>query len=238
MKKIAYKKNNAYEGIVTYENVKYTEEQLTKLTQEILDFEISLSKKHKEYSSEYSYELGNLLRQKLEDYKIVESERYNFWNMLRNYVNKLDKRKTITELRDAYEYCYLLSKLPKHLAIKFSRSKWDYLFDVVTARNDLRLFNWLENVENKEFINSNEVFQNFCKALKIYFANKDTSVYSDNEINDIYTQSMNRSLILVEIVKEWKVKFSSKQRNEYFTKSKEISVKEDLIKILYEIRGK
>lgn len=231
MKKLVYKKNNAYEGIVTYENIKYTEEELIKLSEEIYFFEKKLRIKMKEYNSEYSYELGKFLSEKLENYKIVESERYGFWEMLRTYANRLDKRKTITELRDAYEYCYLLSKLPKELAIKYSRSKWDHLFDVVTARKDPRLYSWLEKNENTEFINSNDIFQNFCKALKIYLKKKDTDVLSDDELFEIYDTASKNAVLLCRYMKNNEKKISSKKRDEYFEKTRKINNEKEIYKI-------
>lgn len=237
MNRLVSKINNSYRGIVTYNDIKYTDQQLENMSEEFSRLEKSLAKKYKDYDSEYSYELGKILSSKLVEYRIVESERYEFWRMLREYVNKKDSRKTITNLRDAYEYCYLLSKLPRDLAIKYSRSKWDHFFDIITARKDERIYRWLAMVDNKEFINSNKVFQNFCKGLKIIFKDVDTGVYSDSEINNIYDDIMWKSIYLINFMKDNNVNFDSKIRDLFFQKAKKINYlsEKDLDKILNDL---
>jgi hypothetical protein len=108
------------------------------------------------------------------------------------------------------------------LAIRYSRSKWDHLFDIITARKDERIYKWLNTVNNKEFINSNKIFQNFCKGLKIVFKDVDTGVYDDLEINDIYSDIMEKSIFLVNFMNNNKKNFNSKIRDLFFEKSKKI----------------
>ena len=217
MSRLAYKSNGRYEGIVTYDNAKYTDEQLLKMKEE-------LTKKCKKIDdSEYSYELGILLSSKLQEYKIIESSRYNFWKMLREYVNERDNRKVITDKRDPYEYDYLLSKLPKELAVKYTRSKWDHLFDVTTARKDNRIYGWLLNNNNKDFINNNLIFQNFCKCIKDYIYNLDTGIYSDDEMYSLFDDAMYKSIFLVNYMKNNDIKLNSSQRSEFFNSVKRIA---------------
>jgi hypothetical protein len=227
MSKLLSKINNSYKGIVTYNDIKYTDQQLQNMSEEFSRLEKSLSKKYKNYDSEYSYELGKILSSKLAEYRIVESERYEFWKMLREYVNKKDSRKTITNLRDAYEYCYLLSKLPRELSVKYSRSKWDHLFDITTARKDNRIYIWLMSVDNNDFINSNKIFQNFCKGLKNAFKDVDTGVYTDSEINDIYDDVMKKSIFLINFMKNNNVNFNSKFRDMFYVRSKNINYSDE-----------
>ena len=192
---------------------------------EFIEIENSLKKKCKnEYDSEYSYELGLILANKLKEYKIVESTRSYFWELLRNGVNSKDKRKVFqAKQRDPYEYDYMLSKLPKELVIKYSRSKWDHLFDITTVRNDKRIYDWLLKVNNNDFVNNQLVFQNFCKGVKDYISSKDTLMLSDAELFNIYDEIMHKSIILVNFMKDKKIKFNSKQKTEYFNKAKKIS---------------
>ena len=223
MSRLAYKSNGRYEGIVTYDNAKYTDEQLAKMKEEFYLAEKSLAKKCKKVDdSEYSYELGILLASKLQEYRIIESSRYNFWKMLREYVNERDNRKVITDKRDPYEYDYLLSKLPRELAVKYARSKWDHLFDVTTARKDERIYDWLLKNENKDFINNNLVFQNFVKCLKDYIYNLDTGIYSDDEMYSLFDDAMYKSIFLVNYMKVNNLKMDSNQRSEFFNTVKKI----------------
>lgn len=235
MGSLKYKKNDKYSGLITYNDFEYTEKEIEKMKEEFLNLEKKLAKKYPDYDSKYSFELGKLLSSKMKEYKIIESERYKFWEMLRKYVNLKDKRKTITNLRDAYEYAYLLSKLPEKLVIKYSRSKWDHLFDVTTARKDERIYKWLENIENVNFVNNGDVFQHFCKGVKVYTKGLDTAVYNDEEIFELYEDIMNKAIYLHNYMKNKKISkrdFPSKARDEFFLISESADEKdyEDIIK--------
>lgn len=224
MSRLTYKIDDRYEEIVTYDNAKYTDEQLDAMKEEFYQAEKELSKKcKKDNDSEYSYELGVLLASKLKKYKIIESNRYRFWKMLRQYVNEKDPRKVITDKRDFYEYDYMLSKLPKELAIKYSRSKWDHLFDVTTARKDERIYDWLLKNDNKEFINNNHVFQDFCKCLKDYIYNIDTGIYSDEEIFALFDDTMYKAIFLINYMKDNNKKLDSNQRSEFYNSVKKVN---------------
>lgn len=239
MSRLAFRENGMYKGIVTYTEKKYTEDELQKMHDEFIEIEKKLKEKCKgEYDSEYSYELGLILAEKLREYEIVESTRYYFWQILREGVNTNDKRKVFqSKQRDPYEYDYLLSKLPKELVVKFSRSKWDHLFDITTARKDERLYKWLMNVENVDFTNNQLVFQNFCKGVKDRIEKIDTNILSDIELNEIYEDVMYKSIFIINYIKKNNIKLSSKDRSEYFKKTSNIAYKNEseLKKILDEI---
>ena len=231
MAKLLYKKNDGYDGFQTYGDIKYSEEQYELMKEEFYKYECLLEHKFKPYSSEYCYELGIYLKQKLEEYRIVESTRYEFWEALRKYVNIKNPTKVITDLRDPYEYCYMLSKLDRKLVVKYPRTRWDHLFDCVTAREDERIYDWLLD-RNK--IESNECWQGFIKAIKVYFKNIDTSIYSKEEMFKFYDEIIVKTNILFEQLKTSKKKLSSKSRDEYFMKTKLINSndKESLLNII------
>ena len=241
MSRLAYRENGMYKGIVTYNEKKYTEEELLKMREEFLEIEKKLKKKCKGvYDSEYSYELGLILANKLKEYEIIESTRFYFWELLREGVNTQDKRKVFQKRqRDPYEYDYLLSKLPKELVTKYSRSKWDHLFDITTARKDERLFKWMLKIENDEFINNQLVFQNFCKGVKDNIEKIDTNMLSDDEIYDIYNETMLKSIIIVKYMKNNNIKFNSQQRTEYFERTIDINASKEskIIEILDDIKS-
>lgn len=245
MSRLAFKENGIYKGIVTYTEKKYTEDELKKMHDEFIEIENELKKKCKnEYDSEYSYELGLILSNKLKEYEIVESTRSFFWNILREGVNSNDKRKVFqSKQRDPYEYDYLLSKLPRELALKYSRSKWDHLFDVTTARKDERIYTWLLNVDNKEFINNQLVFQNFCKGVKDVTEKLDTNILSDDELFNIYNDIMYKSIFMVNYMKNNNIKFNSNQRTKFYKEVQDIDynnskkLREILDKILKEMNN-
>ena len=239
MSRLAFRENGKYKGIVTYSEKKYTEEELLKMRKEFLQIENELKKKSgNKFDSERSYELGIVLANKLKEYDIIESTRYYFWSLLRYGVNTTDDRKIFQpKQREPYEHMYLLSKLPKELALKYSMSKWDHLFDVTTARKDERLYTWLMNVTNKSFINSNDVFQNFCKGLKDNIEKIDTSLLSDEELFDIYNDTMLKAIYIVKHMKNNDRKLNSKERTKFFKEAINIKATEEkeLEKVLKKI---
>ena len=238
MSRLAFRENGKYKGIVTYSEKKYTEEELLKMREEFLEIEKELKKKSKnKFDSERSYELGIILANKLKEYDIIESNRYYFWSLLRFGVNTTDDRKIFQpKQREPYEHMYLLSRLPKELALKYSMSKWDHLFDITTARKDDRIYTWLMNDTNKNFINSNDVFQNFCKGIKDNIERIDTSLLSDEELFEIYDDTMLKSIYIVKYMKDNNKKFNSQERTKFFKES--INIKASDEKELAEILKK
>ena len=241
MSRLAYRENGMYKGIVTYNEKKYTEEELKKMRDEFIEIEKKLKKKCKGvYDSEYSYELGLILANKLKEYEIIESTRFYFFFLLFEGVNSQDKRKVFQKRqRDPYEYDFLLSKLPKELVVKYSRSKWDHLFDITTVRKDERLYKWMFKVENTEFINNQLVFQNFCKGVKENIENIDTNMLSEEELFGIYDEIMLKSIIIVNYMKNNNIKLNSKKRTQFFEQTAEInsSDKSKIIEVLDNIKN-
>ncbi len=227
MKKIVFKKKGVYGGVESYSDTVYTDEFLDNLKEEIFNFETLLiskyvNKKTDMYNSEYSYELGMFLQKKLDEVAIIESDRYKFWEMLREYVNEKDVRRVITDKRDPYEYCYMLSKLEKNLALKYSRSRWDHLFDCVTAREDDRIFEWLKENNNENFNKDSAVWKEFIKGIKVRFKKIDTKIYSKDMLFNIYNDIMYKSILLVEFLAKYG-KLNSQSRDLFFKRTTKIS---------------
>ena len=240
MSRLAFRENGIYKGIVTYSEKKYTEDEIKKMHDEFIEIENELKKKCKtEYDSEYSYELGLILASKLREYEIVESTRSFFWQILREGVNSNDTRKVFQKKqREPYEYDYLLSKLPKELVIKYSRSKWDHLFDITTVRKDNRLYDWMLNNKNTDFINNQLVFQNFCKGIKDSIKHLDTNMLSDDELFNLYDEIMYKAIAIVNYIKDNNITLNSTKKTEYFKNAKNINSKDtrSLRKILDSIK--
>lgn len=239
MTKLVYKKNDVYDGKDSYTNVMYTEDELVKLKEEVYDYEKQLSKKYKPYDSEYSYELGLYLSEKLKEYAVIESDRYKFWDMLREYVNEKDNRKVFqSKQREPYEYCYKLSKLDRNLVLKYPRSRWDHLFDCITAREDERLYKWLLNNKNEEFNSSSDCWKEFVKGLKVYFKKIDTTIFSEIDLFNKYEDIMCKSIFVINYMKKYG-KLSSAERDKYFELSKGIFCNKNIEKmnlILHELK--
>ena len=129
--------------------------------------------------------------------------------------------------------------MPKELVVKYSRSKWDHLFDITTVRKDERLYKWMFKVENTEFINNQLVFQNFCKGVKENIENIDTNMLSEEELFGIYDEIMLKSIIIVNYMKNNNIKLNSKKRTQFFEQTAEInsSDKSKIIEVLDNIKN-
>ena len=70
---------------------------------------------------------------------------------------------------------------------KLSWRQWQDIFDRVGNREDERIFEWIRN--NKKKIREDD-WREFEKGLHLYLKNKDTSVFSDEELFEIYDSIM------------------------------------------------
>lgn len=134
----------------------------------------------------YKYYLGKRLGELLEEYEIPERDRLYFWNEIKNFA--ADKERTrddggASKTRKFYEQCYALSLIDLTTVEKLSWRQWQDLLDRVANREDERLFSWIGIHEPK--IKENE-WRSFEKALNLFLKGKDTSVFDDDELFELY----------------------------------------------------
>jgi hypothetical protein len=146
------------------------------------------------------YFLGRYLAGLLEKYDISDSERRKFWDEIKNFAT-LEERKrkegTSSKTRSFYEQCYTLSKYDLEVVQKLSWRQWQDLLDRVANREDERLFEWIRNIDRK--IREDD-WREFEKALHLYLKGKDTSVFTDDELFQIYDS-------LFEMSVYWRIAF-------------------------------
>lgn len=164
----------------------------------------------------YKYYLGKRLGELLEEYKISERDRLYFWNEIKNFAS--DKERSRVEgknskTRKFYEQCYALSSIDLDIVKKLSWRQWQDLLDRVANREDERLYRWIGIHEPK--IKENE-WRSFEKALNLFLKNKDTSVFEDDELFELY------EMILI-MAQEWILGF--KQFSKTHPKSAKIKTK-------------
>lgn len=158
---------------------------LLELKKDIPSIEAGLEK---EYSNTilYKYYLGKCLADFLEKYQITESERRRFWDEIKVFATQESRKRdegSISKTRSFYEQCYVLSQYDIEVVEKLTWRQWQDLLDRVSNREDSRLFLWLRNREEK--IKERE-WREFEKGLHFFLQKKDTSVFSDEELFDIY----------------------------------------------------
>ena len=134
----------------------------------------------------YKYNLGLFLGNLLSKYDISISERRRFWDEIKNFATKEERkrdegRNSVT--RSFYQQCYVLSKYDEDAVVKLSWRQWQDILDRVSNREDQRLFEWIKLKKNKF---REDDWREFEKGLHLYLKSKDTSVFTDQELFDIY----------------------------------------------------
>lgn len=148
----------------------------------------------------YKYYLGKRLGELLEEYQIPERDRLYFWNEIKNFA--ADKERSRDEggkskTRKFYEQCYALAQIEISVVEKLSWRQWQDLLDRVANREDERIFSWIGIHEPK--IKEAE-WRSFEKALNLFLKGKDTSVFEDGELFQLY------EMILL-MAQEWLIGF-------------------------------
>ena len=174
-----------YEGLLSSKEIATIDEILNALKQEIPQIESDLEGTYGK-SVLYKYNLGKVLGGLLSKYNISASERRKFWDEIKTFAtkeNRIRDEGSNAETRSFYGQCYRLSQFDQEIVEKISWRQWQDILDRVGNREDARIFEWIRN--KKEKIREDD-WREFEKGLHLYLKSKDTSVFSDNELYEIY----------------------------------------------------
>ncbi|MEG0475960.1 MAG: ATP-dependent helicase, partial [Carnobacterium sp.] len=174
-----------YEGLLSSQEKATVDEILNALKSEIQEIETDLEEMYGK-SVLYKYNLGLFLSDLLNKYDISISERRKFWDEIKTFATKENRKRDDgknSKTRSFYEQCFVLSQYNIEVVQKLSWRQWQDLLDRVGNREDPRIFNWIEKKPEK--IREDD-WREFEKALHLYLKSKDTSVFSDDEIFEIY----------------------------------------------------
>ena len=189
-----------YDGLLSSQEKATIDQILNALKEEIPQIESDLEESYGK-SVLYKYYLGRFLDELLEKYNISISEQRKFWDEIKNFATKETRTRdegTNSVTRSFYQQCYVLSQYDLEIVEKLSWRQWQNILDRVAAREDQRLFDWIRNKKDK--IREDD-WREFGKALHLYLKNKDTSVFSDLELFEIYDS-------LFEMCIYWRVSFA------------------------------
>ncbi|MBR1708790.1 MAG: ATP-dependent helicase [Clostridia bacterium] len=204
-----------YKGLLTAKEIATADEILNALRDEITQIESDLEEAYGK-TVLYRYHLGRFLGELLEKYDISVAERRRFWDEIKTLVTKETRLRdeganSIT--RSFYQQCFVLSQLDLDTVQKLSARQWQDLLDRVDNREDERIFQWIK--QTREKIREDD-WREFEKGLHLYLKNKDTSVFSDEELFTIYNS-------ILEMSKFWRISF--RQFAKDFPKSDKIKSK-------------
>lgn len=189
-----------YEGLLSSKEIATIDEILNTLKQEIPQIESDLEEAYGK-SVLYKYNLGKVLGGLLSKYNISASERRKFWDEIKTFAtkeNRIRNEGSNAETRSFYGQCYRLSQFDQEIVEKLSWRQWQDILDRVGNREDARIFEWIRN--KKEKIREDD-WREFEKGLHLYLKGKDTSVFSDNELYEIYES-------ILSMCKYWRIAFA------------------------------
>lgn len=188
-----------YEGLLSSKEIATIDDILTVLKKEIPQIEADLEATHGK-NVLYKYYLGKFLGELLTKYKISAYERRKFWNEIKTFAtkeNRIRNEGANAETRSFYGQCFKLSQFDQEIVEKLSWRQWQDILDRVGNREDERIFEWIRN--KKEKIREDD-WREFEKGLNLYLKNKDTSVFTDEELYEIYES-------ILQMSKYWRVAF-------------------------------
>lgn len=194
-----------YDGLLSAKEKASIDEILNALKTEIPQIESDLEDAYGN-GVLYKYNLGKFLGELLEKYDIAPSERRKFWDEIKTFAtkeNRIRDEGSHAETRSFYGQCYRLSQLDKEIVEKLSWRQWQDILDRVSNREDERIFEWIRK-QNKKI--REDDWREFEKGLHLYLKNKDTSVFTDEELFGIYDSIM-------EMGQYWRIAFLQFSRN-------------------------
>ncbi|MDE7162659.1 MAG: ATP-dependent helicase [Clostridia bacterium] len=188
-----------YKGLLSSQEKATVDEILNALKSEIPEIESDLASEYGQ-SVWYKYNLGLFLGGLLEKYQITIAERRQFWDEIKTFATKEERKRnegTNAVTRSFYQQCYILSCQDKEVVEKLTWRQWQDILDRVGNREDERIFVWIKNLTGK--IREDD-WREFEKALHLYLKEKDTSVFTDEELFSIYDS-------LLKMCKVWRERF-------------------------------
>lgn len=189
-----------YDGLLSSKEKASIDEILNALKTEIPQIESDLEETYGK-SVLYKYNLGKFLGGLLSKYNISVSERRRFWDEIKTFATKKSRTRddginAVT--RSFYEQCYVLSRYDIEVVEKLSWRQWQDILDRVGNREDERIFEWIRNRNDKL---REDDWREFEKGLHLYLKNKDTSVFTDEELFSVYDS-------ILEMSKYWRIAFA------------------------------
>lgn len=204
-----------YDGLLSSQERATVDEILNALKVEIPQIETDLEDVYGK-TVLYKFHLGKFLGGLLGKYDVSIAERRRFWDEIKTLASKEERKRnegTKAITRSFYEQCYILSQYDLEVVQKLSWRQWQDILDRVANREDQRIFEWIRRKGEK--IREDD-WREFEKGLHLFLKSRDTSVFSDDELFEIYS-----SIYAMAIY--WRIAFAQFSKN--FPKSAKIKTK-------------
>lgn len=174
-----------YDGLLSSQERATVDEILNALKAEIPQIETDLESVYGK-TVLYKYYLGKFLGELLGKYDVSMAERRRFWDEIKTFATKEERKRNEgakAATRSFYEQCFVLSQYDLEVVQKLSWRQWQDILDRVANREDQRIFEWIRKKSDK--IREDD-WREFEKGLHLFLKRKDTSVFLDDELFEIY----------------------------------------------------
>jgi len=223
-----YDNTKTYIGLLSDDEIEKADLLLSELVEKIPKIEEELKKKYG-MTLDYKYYLGEHLAKYIQEKRIKERERLYFWREIEEFASKNHNPNSESDQRHFYEYCYLIYSVGYNLAHALTYRQWNDILARKRIRSDTRIFQWFHY---KQQNNEKLYWRDFLPVLNGYLLNKDTTVFSDDEIYDVYNKLNYIAKMFFQLTKRYAGKNKdnlTKARRTNFSKYKKIFIDKALI---------
>lgn len=152
-------------------------------------------KRKKRIDSRLVYKLGEKLEKTIiDELRVPEDEMPWVFKAIREMYSKSNAFLSRGRRRDDYRYIFEAARLPYLFFIKVTWDGWRRLMDSPTVRSEKRFMDWLKGKYGKTKEIRRGFIRKFLKRLNALLKNKDTSVYTDNELFEKYEKAWSLAL--------------------------------------------
>jgi len=142
-----------------------------------------------------AYNIGKKLADIINNKDLVfPKERHWVWKALREMYLPQGLFKYRGRKRDDLEYFYKATKYPFRFIKLISWDGFARILDYTSIREDERFEEWLQEKAKKSGEVKKGFIRKFAKILYLLIKNKDTTVFSDKELREIYESAWKESL--------------------------------------------
>jgi len=160
-----------------------------KFEKEVYDKEKTRKRKSR-INNRLVYKLGVGIKQAIcDEYLVPEDEIEWVFIAIREIYSKRNVFLQRSKRRDDFRYIFEAAKLPYKFFDKITWDGWRRLMDSPNVRSEKRFITWLERKYDKTKEIKRGFIRKFLKRLNALLKNKDTSVFTDEELFEIYEKA-------------------------------------------------
>jgi len=157
-----------------------------------------LTKKHKKGVIELWYEVGKRLKFIEDVSRIPRDDRKYIWRALYDHAGELIPGKINVRVKyrpenSHFKYCYMIGTNDWEFVKKAGNwTAWVEFLDSPVIREDERIIEWLGSIQKRTQISLQDWLRALTKEIRRTLKNKDTSVYSPDELNNLLNSIFHR----------------------------------------------